>query len=322
MTARAAVIDIGSNTIRLLIGRITNGRLERIESIREVTRLGKELVSKGVLNRNSIDLSIRSLIEFKVKCDSCKVGQIIAIGTSALREASDANTFLKIVKEKVGIDVKVITGETEADLTIKGINCGQAGAVTNPVCSLVVDIGGGSTEMILNCDTNAKFSLPVGAVKLFELFIKHDPPSDYELSLLCDNIRTQLHQAISIIRKKINSRRCDIIATGGTPTTLAAMHLQLHSYDGNRVHGTRLPYSDIKKIYAKMISIPIEDRRSLIGLESSRADIIIPGTLIIISLMDLLEVQEVVASDYGLMEGILYDTLNQPESFPGRSHVV
>lgn len=124
--ARAAVIDIGSNTIRLLIGKVTDGKLERIESVREVTRLGKELASKGVLNSDNTALSINSLIKFKVTCDRYGVGQIIAVGTSALREASDATAFLSLVKETVGIDVKVISGETEADFTIKGFRWGHS----------------------------------------------------------------------------------------------------------------------------------------------------------------------------------------------------
>ena len=160
-SAKVAVIDVGSNTIRLLIGRLQDGRLERVKSIREVTRLGKDLCSKSVFNSDSLALSIRSLIEFKVTCDRYGVGQIIAVGTSALREAADTNAFLGLVKAKTGIDVRVISGETEAELTIKGISWGQEKTVVNPACSLMVDIGGGSAGLILNHDANVKFSLPL-----------------------------------------------------------------------------------------------------------------------------------------------------------------
>lgn len=320
--AKVAAIDIGSNTVRLLIGRLQDGRLERMESIREVTRLAKDLCSKGPLNSDSTALSIRSLIEFKVTCDRYGVGQIIAVGTSALREAADTDAFLRRIKAKTGIDVKVISGETEADLTIKGISWGQEQAGVNPVCSLMVDIGGGSTELILNRDANAKFSLPLGAVKLFELFIKHDIPSDYELSLLSAHILAELDRAVSIIKMKINSRPCALIATGGTPATLAAIHLTMDSYDGNRIHGIRLPYSAIRKMYERIISVPLDVRSSIIGLETSRADIIIPGIMIMLSLMDLLGVQETVVSDYGLMEGILYDLLFPPDKSAERDHVL
>ena len=308
-SAKVAVIDVGSNTIRLVIGRLQDGRLERMVSIREVTRLGKDLCSKSVFNSDSLALSIRSLIEFKVTCDRYGVGQIIAVGTSALREAADTDAFLRLVKAKTGIDVRVISGETEAELTIKGISWGQEKTVVNPTCSLMVDIGGGSTELILNHDANVKFSLPLGAVKLFELFIKHDPPSTQELSLLSAHILAELTRSGSMIKKKINSRPCALIATGGTPATLAAIHLLMDSYDGDRVHGLRLPYSAIRKMYEEIISVSLEVRSSMIGLESSRADIIIPGIMIMMSIMDLLGVQEMVVSDYGLMEGILYDVL-------------
>ncbi len=101
-----------------------------------------------------------------------------------------------LVKAKTGIDVRVISGETEAELTIKGISWGQEQTVVNPACSLMVDIGGGSTELILNHDANVKFSLPLGAVKLFELFIKHDPPSTQELSLLSAHILAELARSV------------------------------------------------------------------------------------------------------------------------------
>ena len=313
-SAKVAVIDIGSNTVRLLIGRLQDGRLERIESIREVTRLGKDLYSKGSLNSDSTALSIRSLVKFKVTCDRYGVDQIIAVGTSALREAADTEAFLQLIKAKTDIDVKVISGETEADLTIKGISWGQEQIGVNPECSLMVDIGGGSTELILNGDANTKFSLPLGAVTLFELFIKHDMPSAYELSLLSAHVLAELDRAVSIIKMKINFSPCALIATGGTPATLAAIHLMMDSYDGNRVHGMRLPYSAIRRMYETTISVPLKVRSSIIGLESSRADIIIPGIMIMLSLMDLLRVQETVVSDYGLMEGILYDIFCPPDS--------
>lgn len=306
--ARVAVIDIGSNTIRLLIGRVTDGKLDRMKSIRQVSRLARDIASKGSLNKDSVDISIRTLVNIKAICESYAVDQIIAIGTSALREAVDTGAFLKLVKEKTGIDVNVISGDTEADLTIKGIRLGSAVA-SNSACSIIVDIGGGSTELILDFDTNVKYSLPIGAVTLLELCIKNDPPSDYELSLLADTILTKLKPSISIIRNSIDRRRCDLIATGGTPTTLGAIHLKMDAYDGGKVHGLHLPYSDITKIYEKMISVPLTDRRSIVGLESSRADIMIPGTMIMMSIMDLLEVRETVISDYGLMEGLLYDTI-------------
>ena len=304
-----AAIDIGTNTIRLLIGRLQDGRLRRLRQERVVTCLGKGLSSSGHLDSNNAELSITTLNNFKAICQQYSVGQIIAVGTSALREALDSMHFLEMTASRTGIIVDVISGEAEAALTIKGILSGQESINTGKVCSVIADIGGGSTEIIATGKINAMFSIPIGAVKLFEQYIKSDPPTDYDLSLLFEDIRTALDQSTLAVRDGMNPQACKLICTGGTPTTLAAMSLKMESYDGDKVHGVQLPYSVIHNIFNELVSLSTADRQNMMGLEPERADIIIPGTAILIVLMRVLGVGEVTVSDFGLLEGIINDQL-------------
>ncbi len=300
-----AVIDIGTNTLRLLIGCVRSGRLVRMSSDREVTRLGKDLRKTHVLNHDSIELSIRTISKFKVKCDEFNVGQIIAIGTSALRDAQDSSAFLRTIKEKTGIEVTVISGDKEAELTLKGIQ-GQKTLFSSP-CSIIIDVGGGSTELIGSNDQCTKASIPVGGVNLFELFIKYDPPSHSDLNDIKKYLRAEFNPVLSSIQDRYFSQSCCLIATGGTPATLASMYLSLTSYDGDKVHGQALSYDAIESMFEKLIALPMQERCCIPGLEYERADIIISGTMIIMTIMELLHAQELIVSDYGLMEGVLFE---------------
>jgi exopolyphosphatase/guanosine-5'-triphosphate,3'-diphosphate pyrophosphatase len=283
---------------------MTDG-VARIASDREVTRLGKNLLETHVLNQNSVHLSIRSIIKFKVKCDYFNVSRIIAVGTSALRVAEDSSHFLRTIKEKTGIDVTVISGEEEADLTLKGIR-GQKSLFSAP-CSIIIDVGGGSTEIIICNDQCTKASIPVGGVNLFERFIKCDPPSHSELNNIKDCLIDKFKPVLTSAWARAISHSCELIATGGTPATLASMYLNLTSYDGDKVHGVSLSYATIESMFEKLIALPLKERRNITGLEEQRADIILSGTMIVMTIMELLHAQELIVSDHGLMEGVLLE---------------
>jgi len=298
-----AAIDIGTNSIRLLIGTIRNGSLHRIRSERAVTRLGKGLSISGRLNESNTEITIATLQTFKVICDKYDVNDIVAVGTSALREATDSHRFLELAIKETGIGVNIISGETEAALTIKGLLSTHHSAGNR----VIADIGGGSTELIMPDNSNSLMSLPIGAVKLFEQFIHSDPPSHYDLSLLHNSIASILNEHTSQFISQKKHGLCDFICTGGTATTLAAIFLKMPSYDGGKVHGVRLTHSAIDNIYKILVSDSLADRLKMIGLEDGRADIIIPGTAILLELMHALDISEVTVSDFGLLEGLIYE---------------
>jgi exopolyphosphatase / guanosine-5'-triphosphate,3'-diphosphate pyrophosphatase len=268
-----------------------------------VTRLGKDLLSTHLLNKDNIDISISSIAKFKAVCDNYGVSDIRAVGTSAIREAQDSASFIERVRKETGISIRILSGEEEALFTLKGITgLGRKGSL------LAVDIGGGSTELILSGKESTepfKFSVPVGAIKLYEKFISGDPPSPQDIDLLKGHITKKFSPALSLIRRDtLFKPGCTLVITGGTPTTLAAIKIGMKYYDGDRIQGSKLTYDDVCKIFDKLAAVPLAERLKTPGIEQERGDIILSGTMIIITIMEMLSMKEMIVSDYGLMEGI------------------
>lgn len=311
--APVAVIDIGTNTLRLLIGSFAKGKVIRIASLRSVTRLGQNLQTTGKLSGNNIDNSVASLVTFKEIGDRYGVRDYKAVGTSALREAANSREFLDEVKKSTGISVEVISGDREAELTIKGIVAGTEIGDNPEDPSLILDIGGGSTEWIMvDGKSHSKSSIPMGAVKLQESFVRHDPPASEEVEAIKNHIFESVKESFlkhfpsQPLNTVMNSFK-GIIATGGTATTAAAINLGTESYEGDRIHSHRIAISALREILEKLISLPLAERSKIKGLEPERADIIIPGVLILETIMDMLQKEEVIISDYGLLEGLLIE---------------
>ena len=310
-----AVIDIGTNTLRLLIGYFEGERLVRIATERAVTRLGRDLVRTCLLHPDSIKKSITSLKKFKRKCEKYSVHKIFAVGTSALRDAKNSYNFLEQAKKYTGLDISIISGDEEADLTLKGIYCGiPPKDISLSNRSVIVDIGGGSIEWIICNKGCIKDSIPIGAVKLYETFVKHDPPLLNELNNMKSFIAEQV--AMSFLKHNFDIKNLlkpfskYLIVTGGTATTIAAVDMGLESYDGDKIHLHKISLPALKEIYKKIIMLPLNKRCKVKGLEPERADIIIPGMLILITMKGILKIKKIIISDYGLLEGILMSFKN------------
>ena len=291
-----AVIDIGSNTIRLLIGKFENGLIKRIYTDRAVTQLGKDIDNTRKLNQNSIEKSIEIIKKFKVMAEQFKSDLIIAIGTSALREAKDRNFFCNKIKENTGLSVSIISGEEEAFFTLEGILTNLTYSI-NPV--FAVDIGGGSTEWIyaLNNDI-LKGSLNIGALKAFYNFFKGN---DEKKSII-----KFLNFLKDIISKNIPSLKTKtMIATGGTSITLAMMDLQISNYNTEIINGHRVSSNKLKQIIETISLTPYETRKKIVGILPDRVDIILPGLIILNSIVNYVEAEIIIVSDYGLMEGVM-----------------
>ncbi len=304
-----AVIDIGSNTLRLLIGCIKDNKLIRLKISRAVTRLGKNINHTYELNNENIEKSISSLIKFQLLYEKYTVKKVLAVGTSALREAKNSVNFLSEVKKKTGIDIEIISGEKEAELTLKGVlTC--IDKKSNPLNDnrfFIIDIGGGSTEWILQSQQTIKGSIPIGAVKLFERFIIDDPPKITQIIQLKDYILSELLKSglKEIINDKVIPNNIKFIATGGTPTTIAAIDLQLSEYNGDAIHLHKIHRPTLQLILERLYQATLNNRKKIVGLESERADIIITGTSILLSFMETLDFNELIVSDFGLLEGLL-----------------
>jgi exopolyphosphatase / guanosine-5'-triphosphate,3'-diphosphate pyrophosphatase len=303
-----AGIDIGTNTFRLLIAETVHGSLRELFADRRVTRLGQGLDRSGRIDAEAAERSVNVLLEFADAIRRHGVLHTSAIGTSALRNASNTRQFLATVKEHAGIDIRVVSGEEEARLTLLGVSHSLKGAARDlsPVASCILDVGGGSTEVIVSRGEGDPVivSLPLGAVYLTERFLVHDPPSGDEL----DRIR-------GVVREELDSRfgelRCApsglFIGTAGTVATLASIKMGLETYDPGRINGSVLTCDDIDEMIRALSRLTREERKTVRGLEPGREDIIIAGAVITREVMSRLHRISMLVSVWGLREGILLD---------------
>jgi len=316
-----AGIDIGTNTLRLLVAEIGPATFQELCSERRITRLGQDLDRTGMLSREARQRSILALIDFRDNIGRHDVLHTAAIGTSALRKASNTLEFVDDVKKRTGFNIRVITGEEEARLTLLGVSrmlkgVGSATSEDRLRSSLVIDIGGGSTEIIMT-RTGAEpemLSLALGAVYLTERFIVHDPPSCEELELLRRVVRTELSMHDKVLRRDPAGV---IIGTAGTVTTLAAMVQELTEYDPEKINRFILTREAIAGIVSVLSRSMLKERKNIPGLEPGREDIILAGAIVAQEIMEQYGHTMMVASDWGLREGIiidLYDKVNREHS--------
>ena len=316
-----AGIDIGSNTLRLLVAETGPDSFHEITAAREITRLGQGLDQNGMLTREAEDRTLKALGDFSEQIRRHAVLHTSAIGTSALRMASNSYAFIQTVKKKTGIDVKVISGEEEARLTLLGVahllsgNSGQKKIPALP-STLVIDIGGGSTELIATRSGKQpeSVSLPLGAVTLTERFIKHDPPNTEELTLLRRMVREILGSHAAMIQPDAAGI---LIGTAGTITTLAAIHQGLVEFDPERINRAVLTGESVDAMIGMLSSSSLKKRRTIPGLEPGREDIILAGAVIAQEIMRRFGYTSMLVSDWGLREGIvldLYEKITQQNS--------
>jgi exopolyphosphatase/guanosine-5'-triphosphate,3'-diphosphate pyrophosphatase len=305
----SAAIDVGSNTFRLLIGNVTNNIIEDVFYGRSITRLAEGINQNKMLKNERIETSIAALKEFSSIIQSHGIRTIRAIGTSALREACNADIFIRRVLADTGISIEVISGEKEAELTLKGILSSLPDSMIADHSIFIVDIGGGSTEWIL---CRGKYpvdmgSIPIGVIKLHENFIRTDPVSESDISALSREILSSL----GILKKRIGhyiKRKTNFMGTAGTFSTLASVDLQLETYSREKIHLHRIPLSRLRYMEKRLLALPLRERKNVVGLEAGRADLIIPGIQFTINIMESFDFDELIISDYGLLEGVLLET--------------
>jgi exopolyphosphatase/guanosine-5'-triphosphate,3'-diphosphate pyrophosphatase len=299
-----AAMDIGSNTLRLLVADVVNGALRPLKYERVITRLGKGVKESGLMDKETCRLSIAALKGFAGIVSGFNVQNLRCVGTSALREARNSSDFISDAKETAGLEIEVISGEKEAALTELGVLSGFN--KTGPV--VIVDMGGGSTELIYT-DAGGKtghITEPIGVVKLLEDHIKSDPPSEPELQA----VRREADRVFSDLKGMLQNAtgsKASLIGTAGTASTLAAIDLGLERYDPDRIHGNKIGLQTLLGLLAMLKDLPLGERAKVRGLEPGRADLIIPGIILTISLMETLGFDHITISERGLLEGIVLD---------------
>jgi exopolyphosphatase / guanosine-5'-triphosphate,3'-diphosphate pyrophosphatase len=307
-----AGIDIGTNSLRLLIANVDRDSFREIYSDRRSTRLGQGLDRTGVLAREARDRSLNALGAFAESIHRCTALQVAAIGTSALRNASNTPDFIQEAKQSTGLAIDVITGEEEARLTLLGVahslkvkRRGKSGRNALEK-SLLIDIGGGSTEIIITDQGRANFvtSLPLGAVYLSERFIRHDPPAQHDIELMRSALRSEIVKVTKIRRP---SRSSVFAGTAGTIATLVSMVQGLDKYDHERINGTVLERDSVDDIVDMLCRMTANERKSIRGLEVGREDIILAGAVVTQEIMKQFGYVSLMVSDWGLREGIVLD---------------
>lgn len=283
---RVAAIDIGTNSTRLLVAEYTAAGLKRIETGLITTRLGKGMAG-GVLLQETMLSTADAVGLFYQKAINLGVESVVAAATSAVRDASNGTEFLELVKKRTGLAVRVLSGEAEAALSYRGV---LSGLHVEPGSTLVVDIGGGSTEFIwMQGERLNLVSVNAGAVRL--------TAAGADEAMTGDLLRPTLEEV------KRSSFEC-LVGVGGTVTTLAAIDQQLAVYDSKRVHGYSLSAISVNRILKMLNSMDIEERRKVPGLRPERADIIIAGVNIVKSILDSLGLARMIVSECDILYGL------------------
>jgi exopolyphosphatase/guanosine-5'-triphosphate,3'-diphosphate pyrophosphatase len=301
---RLAGVDIGTLTCRLLIADVpSNGRLIEIRSERRILRLGEGVDQTKRLNVAAMDRVVPCLKEWRELVDAAHVDATAAVATSAVRDAANREEFLDRVKREAGFEVELISGEEEARRTMLGIRSGLPQGVTDV---LALDIGGGSTEFILDRSGQKSVvrSIDIGVVRLCERLLQHDPPTDEEIRQAREWVAKETRAAVAGMD---NYQTATLVGTAGTVTSLAAMVQKLSTYEPARIHNYRLQLDTIQELEQTLLSRKKSDRAGLPGLEKGREEVIAAGAIIIRTIMETLGMSSVLVSDLGLREGVLID---------------
>jgi len=306
-TRKVAVVDIGTNSVRLMVAEATGRRIENVlYQDGRITRLGEGLAATRSIARAAVDRTVTVLAEFGERIRSYAPDRISYIGTSALRQAANRSEVLDRFLREAGVSVRVIPGEEEAALTYRGALQGLEG-VRGPF--LVVDIGGGSSELIVGESPREfwkAFSVEVGVVTLTEGWLRTDPPTEAEFSAVRRYLSERFREPVGILSPYLASG-ARLVGTAGSVTTILTLVRGMARYDPAGVHGQKLSRAEIDALFSRLREIPARERLSLPGLERGREDIILSGTVILLSLLDFLRQSELLVSAYGLREGVVMD---------------
>jgi len=303
-TRRFAGIDIGTLTCRLLIADLAPGHpLTELRSDRRILRLGEGVDQTKRLSPAAMDRVLACLQEWRNVINSYHVEAIAVVATSAVRDAANQDDFLEQVKREAGFDVEVISGEEEARRTLLGIRSGLPTGVTD---ILALDIGGGSTEFILDRPGQKPItrSIDIGVVRLCERVLQHDPPTAEELQQAREWVTRETKAAVAGMA---DYQQATFVGTAGTVTSLAAMAQKLPIYEPARIHNYQLNLEMICDLERTLLNRTKAERVGLPGLERNREEVIAAGAIIIRTIMETLGRQSVLVSDLGLREGVLID---------------
>lgn len=301
---RVGVVDLGTNTTRVLVADVEDGRVQELQRRTKVTRLGEGVDSTGRLADGAIERVAATLTDYKGLLDELRPERTIALATSATRDASNGDEFRQMLDHRFGLEAHIIPGDEEARLTFLGATAARPPG-DGPF--VVVDIGGGSTEYVIGTagsDPDFRVSTQAGSVRQTERHLHEDPPSDEDLLTLRAAIRSILEDGIpSDERSKIRSG----IAVAGTATSLASIDQKLVRYDSEKVDGYGLLVEAVNRMLGELAAIPLAERREVTGLHPDRAPTIIAGAAILLESMRLFGLGSIEVSEADILHGAALD---------------
>jgi exopolyphosphatase/guanosine-5'-triphosphate,3'-diphosphate pyrophosphatase len=294
-------LDVGSNSVILFIAEADeSGNFRTVEDQTDMPRLGEGVNKTGIISPSAMERTLEVLSNFASLAKDSGVGDIAAVGTSTLRQAKNAAQFLEKVKNRCGLEIRVISGEEEARLSYiavkKGLNLQSENLV-------VIDIGGASTEFIYGKGDRVEnsFSINIGTIRLTETYLISDPVTQSEYGKMMEYVRG-VFQDLPMPEKTPT-----LVGMGGTMTNLGAIKHRLDVYDPTVIQGSKLELGEIESQIKAFCEKTIEERKQIKGLQPKRADVILASAGILLSIMIKLNVKEVIISDQGIRHGLMYD---------------
>lgn len=304
---RAAVLDVGSNSVQLLVADVGDGTSRQVAAAERITRLADGLTAGGPLDPAAARRTLDAIAVFAVRARALGAVRIWIVGTRPFRLATDGEAFRVRIESEVRIPVEVLSGDREAELSFAGAVVG-VGHMHGPV--LTVDIGGGSTEIVSGCDGRPveRASLPIGAVVLTERYLRHDPPADDEIAALQSAVGSAVTAAPPICRAAAEgAARVPLVGSGGTLATLGAIALGLDCYRAEVVHGSRLDRDLLRAICGDLATRTTAERCAIPGLDPDRAPTIVAGAVIADTVLGAAGAPDLIVSDQGLRHAVLHE---------------
>ena len=298
---RVAVVDIGSNSTRLFIADVSNGAVTVLDRDSIVTRLGQGVDATGRLADEAMDRVRATLTDYRERLDKHATERDVAVLTSAVRDAANGDAFVEEVRTRFRLQATELPGDEEARLTFLGATSERDPQDPTPV--VVIDIGGGSTEIVEGRGRAMDFhvSTQAGVVRHTERHIRSDPPKHEELEALADDVRAVFRGAVP---RSVRHAVSHAIAVAGTATSLGAIDLHLDPYDPNTVHGHTLTLGRVEELLARLAQMTLEERRNVTGLHPDRAPTIVAGCVLLVEALRLFDLQLVEVSEHDILRGV------------------
>ena len=301
---RIAVVDLGTNSTRLLVADVADGRVTSLERRTEVTRLGEGVDAGGRLSAAATERVFDTVASFREAIDGHGAGKVVAVATSAVRDAKNGEEFRRELAERFAIEARTISGDEEARLSFLGATSSRPPG-GDPL--LMLDIGGGSTEFVIGVPGSAPtfhVSTRIGSVRQTERHLPDDPPAEDQLAAVAGEVAAIIEAEVPV---EVRREAATGIAVAGTATSIAAIDQELDPYDPDRIDGYRLDRYAVEEILNHLAALPVAERREVVGLRPERAPTIVAGAIILREAMGAFDFDWMEMSESDILDGAALD---------------